>query len=315
MSEEFDTVLNRCLDMLDGGASVEACLASFPQDAAKLRPLLTAAVRFRRFEVPPPSPRAIARGEQALLGIIGREAARPRRRFLSPILAPVAVAATLAGLALIALAIGGPLRDAFNVGTDAAVADGTVSAVDSDTLEIETESGPATILIDQDTEIEDQHGYRVDLEVIAPGTEVRIRGDVREDGSIIAERIEVRVEVPEGVAEEVEFEGQVTAVADGTITVTTFAGNVITVSIGLDTEVDGRIMPGVMIKVHGDQQADGSVLAREIDLLEADSPAEDEAAEDEAAEDDEKKDEKENDGDEDDGRDGSGRDGSNSGPG
>ena len=86
-------------------------------------------------------------------------------------------------------------------GDGAAAADGTVRAVGSDTLEIDTEEGPATILIDRDTEIEDQDGSRVDLEAITPGVEVRVRGDLREDGSIMAERIEVTLELPEGTPE------------------------------------------------------------------------------------------------------------------
>lgn len=275
MSKEFNTAVDRCLDMLEQGVSIRDCLDSFPQHASKLRPLLTAAGRVRGVEAPPPSPRAFARGEEVLVQTIQQEAARPKRRFLPWPLAPVAAAATLATLAIIVLVIGGHVRDALDFGTDAADAHGTITAVGPDTLEIETGDGLATVLIDRDTEIQDPDGSRLDIRVISPGAEVRVRGETGDDGSIIADRIEVRVRLRDNVPGEMEFEGQVATMGDGTIAVTTPAGNIM-VAIRLDTEVDGQILPGVLVKVHGAQQADGSVLAREIDVLALDAMMEDE---------------------------------------
>lgn len=47
MPKKFDAALNRCLNMLDRGASVEICLEAFPQHAAKLRPRLEAEYKAR----------------------------------------------------------------------------------------------------------------------------------------------------------------------------------------------------------------------------------------------------------------------------
>ena len=100
-------------------------------------------------------------------------------------------------------------------------------------------------------------------------------GDATQAAFMVADRVEVRVRLRDNVPGEMEFEGQVDTMGDGTIAVTTPAGNIMVV-IRLDTEVDGQILPGVLVKVHGAQQADGSVLAREIDVLARDAMMEDE---------------------------------------
>lgn len=81
----------------------------------------------RRLEVPAPSPQAIARGERALLKAIERGAPRPAWRLLSRPMVPAA-AAVVAALILIGLAVAGPLRDAFDLGTKTPVAHGIVMA-------------------------------------------------------------------------------------------------------------------------------------------------------------------------------------------
>lgn len=287
MKRDFDTVLNDCLEMLARGASVDACLQAYPEHANRLRPLLAAATDVRRVRVPQPSGRAIAAGEAALLTAVSRrraemEAQRSRRGW--GLFKPLAMLGAAAALALIGLVAAGTdiFHDAFDFGTTTTEAQefsGFVTTVaDDGAFEMATDEGAATIVIDEDTVIELTDGSRVDITVITPGTELRIRGRQRGDGLVqaIEIRIEVRVEAPgldnrgpgQGVAE-LEFDGQVVAISDGTLTVETPAGTV-TVVLTVDTEVEGQLQPGVTIEVHGTQEADGTITAREIDVEDED---------------------------------------------
>src|SRR6266508_2445194 len=40
MSEAIEEILAKCLDQMEAGASLESCLADFPEQAAELEPLL-----------------------------------------------------------------------------------------------------------------------------------------------------------------------------------------------------------------------------------------------------------------------------------
>src|SRR5207247_7474621 len=63
--ENIETILDRCLARLAGGATLDACLRDFPQHAVELAPLLEAAASLRRWEPP-------------ALSDAGRSAARAR---------------------------------------------------------------------------------------------------------------------------------------------------------------------------------------------------------------------------------------------
>lgn len=268
MKHHFDSVLNQCLDMLAQGLDIEACLQRFPQEADQLRPLLEAAAAVRRVSLPEPFPQALAAGERALLAALAQSERGQRRWGIGKPLATLGVAATLAGLALLGLALAGPLRDAFNLDADAAVADGTVTSVADGSLVVETAKGTSTVVVNEKTEVELEDGSPADITIITPGTEIRIRGRQEGEDLIQAQRIEVRVEVepPAQGLQELEFQGQVVAISNGTLTVSTPAGNVI-VNLTLDTEVGGQLQVGATIKVHGSQGADGTISAREVDVL------------------------------------------------
>jgi hypothetical protein len=47
MTEEFEQILDRCIDRLNAGETLEACLADYPQYADQLRPLLQAMFQTR----------------------------------------------------------------------------------------------------------------------------------------------------------------------------------------------------------------------------------------------------------------------------
>jgi hypothetical protein len=59
MSRRFETVLDECLDRVQAGASIEACLARYPEHAETLRPLLRLAAAVRAVPPPRPNPSAV----------------------------------------------------------------------------------------------------------------------------------------------------------------------------------------------------------------------------------------------------------------
>ena len=65
-SRDFDSALDRCLDALIMGESIESCLALFPEHAAELEPLLLAARQVIDLPHPAPSPELKAETLRAL---------------------------------------------------------------------------------------------------------------------------------------------------------------------------------------------------------------------------------------------------------
>jgi hypothetical protein len=63
LEDALDDSVGRLLD----GATVEACLASHPQHADSLRPLLETADRLRQVEQPVADAAAVARGKRAMM--------------------------------------------------------------------------------------------------------------------------------------------------------------------------------------------------------------------------------------------------------
>lgn len=78
MNRKFETVLDECLDSIQAGSSVEACLARYPEHAEALRPLLSLATAVRAVRLPSPSPSAVhASRQRMLLAVAERDARRP----------------------------------------------------------------------------------------------------------------------------------------------------------------------------------------------------------------------------------------------
>ena len=105
MSREFDRVLDECLTWLHAGASVEACLARYPDYAEDLRPLLELAADVQAVPLPRPSAAAVQANRQRLLNAVReKEARRPLISILWGLLAlpwgRVAVAAAVIFLVL-----------------------------------------------------------------------------------------------------------------------------------------------------------------------------------------------------------------------
>jgi hypothetical protein len=75
VNEDIESVLDKCIDEMDSGASLEACVARYPALAARLEPLLRLALEIRSLgQEPAPTPLNLQAGRQRVL----REAARLR---------------------------------------------------------------------------------------------------------------------------------------------------------------------------------------------------------------------------------------------
>jgi hypothetical protein len=81
----LEDALDDCVDQLMDGATVEACLASHPQHAETLRPLLETADRLRQIEQPVADAAAVAKGKRLMMRALAdrqkriKEADRPDR--------------------------------------------------------------------------------------------------------------------------------------------------------------------------------------------------------------------------------------------
>jgi len=79
VKRQLSDVLDECLAlMVDGQATLEECLARYPQHAAELRPLLEVALRINRLPQPSSSPTAFAAGKRRMLRALAE-----RKRYLA----------------------------------------------------------------------------------------------------------------------------------------------------------------------------------------------------------------------------------------
>lgn len=103
-NEEFDDILNECLErLLVKGESPQECLASYPEQADELKPLLQMAVVAKKALAIEPRPEFRARARYQFVTALGEVALRKGRRFFAWRLRWVTVLAT----ALILLLAGG----------------------------------------------------------------------------------------------------------------------------------------------------------------------------------------------------------------
>jgi hypothetical protein len=79
MRHDLDTALDQCLSWLRDGMSIEDCLASYPEYANQLRPLLELAAQVGRVITPASSAAARAAGEQRMLTALARRQERVAR--------------------------------------------------------------------------------------------------------------------------------------------------------------------------------------------------------------------------------------------
>lgn len=86
MNRTFENVLDDCLSQLRAGASVEDCLAQYPEHAADLRPLLAMTAAVHNVPVPRPDPAAFYANRQRMLDAVQAKTAHYQspRSFLFP---------------------------------------------------------------------------------------------------------------------------------------------------------------------------------------------------------------------------------------
>lgn len=83
-NREFDDILNECLErLLVGGETVEECLASYPEQADDLKPLLQTALATKKALAIEPRPEFIARARYQFVTALGETASRKGRRFFA----------------------------------------------------------------------------------------------------------------------------------------------------------------------------------------------------------------------------------------
>jgi hypothetical protein len=80
MSRKFDTVLDDCMDLLRAGASVEDCLARYPEHAEELRPLLSLASAVKGIPTPRPDLASVDANRMRMLDAVQNTAALNRQR-------------------------------------------------------------------------------------------------------------------------------------------------------------------------------------------------------------------------------------------
>ncbi len=83
-NREFDDILNECLErLLVGGGTVEECLASYPEQADELKPLLQTAVVAKKALAIEPRPEFRARARYQFVAALGEAASGKGRRFFA----------------------------------------------------------------------------------------------------------------------------------------------------------------------------------------------------------------------------------------
>lgn len=115
-AEDFDRILDNCLDRLAAGSTVADCLAEYPELAPRLGPLLSVAVRSLEAGRQVPSPEATRRARLKLQLASARHTAvngaRPKPTWLQRLVArplPLAAVTTIGVVALTLLLVAIPL--------------------------------------------------------------------------------------------------------------------------------------------------------------------------------------------------------------
>ena len=82
----FDEILAQCLESIENGEPIEACLERYPQHAQELEPLLRLAATLQRTEPPRLSPTAFARGRELVVQAAATQQANRHERGRTPII-------------------------------------------------------------------------------------------------------------------------------------------------------------------------------------------------------------------------------------
>jgi hypothetical protein len=266
MRSALKQALADCLTRLEAGVGIEECLRGHEALAVELRPLLEAAQALRAHNFADYRPEASQSGRARMHAARIAETERGRRPAWGGPWRPLALAGVAAAVAVMAALGFATDIFRFNADTTSAQVQGVVSSVDQGMLTVRTPNGDVVVTIGENTVVRDVNGNEIAGDAILPGSSARIEYDEGKEGSFEAHNVEVEDEDDEHRnGAEVEFSGVVQAVNGSTLTVQAPFG-VATVRIDADTEVKGTLSQGAGVKLHATVQADGSYLAREIEV-------------------------------------------------
>ena len=244
---DFESVLQASLDSLEQGASIQDCLARFPEQAAELAPLLETVVALRALASPPPRSEAARAAARArfLSAIEHRQAQmaararnpwpRWRERFSGLLGHPLLRqwAPVLGGIFLAFLLINGTTR-------------ASATSLPGDWLyPIKLATEQIQLLITSDTS----------------------RRSLLEEEFQERRRAEAKSLIEQGRRARVTFSGVIEGVTPGTLRV---AG--LTVRLGYETHIHGAPRVGAIAQVAAVSQRFGELIALEIEVLEPPIP-------------------------------------------
>lgn len=73
MADNFDQILDECIDRINNGASIESCLTRYPQYASELKPLLASMIEVKQTYDFTPSDEAIRAGRQRFYAALDQQ--------------------------------------------------------------------------------------------------------------------------------------------------------------------------------------------------------------------------------------------------
>jgi len=249
MRHNLDTALDQCLTWLRGGMAIEDCLASYPEYANQLRPLLELATQVGRVITPASSATARADGEQRMLAALAQRQERAAKT------SPVIWYLQRAIQSLTSWSLG-RLRPAWNL---AIVSLFILSiAVSALTVVASTRSLPGDALYP--------------LKMVAQQTRLFLTSDSEthrrlEEQFHSQQRRDVESVLKAGRQVDVEFWG-ILQQMDGTLWIV----DDLAVSLQDTTTILGRPYLGAVIRVRGIVPGDGSLLATWLEVESEETP-------------------------------------------
>ena len=216
-SRTFADIFDESLDMLRAGASIDDCVAPYPEHADELRAQLRVVERVLATRpLVQPEPAAQAQGRAHLLSALAqmRDEPEPTLGLVAPLRAlflgigsrlPQALPAVLAMLVLggaawgAAAAAGNPNPGNWFVGSSSTQEErielrGTITAIEPPVLTINTDTGEVSVQIDDGTEFEDDSETSLALADFNVGDFVKISAFRNEAGVLIAREVELEID-------------------------------------------------------------------------------------------------------------------------
>jgi hypothetical protein len=235
MNRKFEPVLDECLDSIQSGASVQACLARYPEHAEDLRPLLSLATAVRAVAHPRPNPSAVhANRQRMLLAVAERDARQP---LLAGLFAWPWLRATLV-LAVLILVVGFGARGLVAVSAGSLPGDNLYSV----------------------KRFAENVRYALTLDPVA-------RQQLEAEFAVEREK-EIRAVLDSGRLATLEFRGNLEAIGDG------FWGvGRLEVLLTDQTVIVGEPTVGAMVLVQARSTSDGTLLALRLEVQSSPLPA------------------------------------------